>query len=385
MDLARAGGLHEADDLPARRSAHDRVVDEDDALVLEDAAHRVELHLDAEVADGLLRLDERPADVVIADQAESQRNARCLAVADRRAHARVGDRHHDVGFNRRLGGEDSAEVGAHLVDAAAEHVAVGPGEIDVLEYAVRQLRRRIGPDRPQATVADDQQLAGLDVPNVGGADQIQRAGLGADDPGVAELAERKRTEAVGIAGRNQPVLGQQHHRKRAADLRDRLDQRVFDGRRLRARIQVEDDLGIAGGLEDRTGAHQLVTQLARVDQVAIVGDGNLPVAAVDEEWLRVFDRAVAGRGIARVADRQMTAETVDRLFREGVGDLAHAACQPHALAVAGRDAGAFLSAVLQRVQTERGQGGGLGVAEDPKNAALVFKFVHRVARASRAG
>ena len=116
-------------------------------------------------------------DVVIADQAESQRSARRLAVADRRAHSRVGDRHDNVGFDQRLGGEDAPEIRPHLVDAAAEDVAVGTREVDVLEDTVCELRRRIGANRAQAAVADDQQLAGLDVADVGGADQIQGAGF----------------------------------------------------------------------------------------------------------------------------------------------------------------------------------------------------------------
>ena len=119
---------------------------------------------------------------------------------------------------------------------------------------------------------------GLDFALVGGADQIQRAGFRTDDPGVAEPAERERPEAVRIAGGDQPVLGQQHHREGAADLRDRLDQRLLDGRRLRSRVQVQHDLGIAGGLEDRSGPHEIVAKLARVDEIAVVADGDLAVA-----------------------------------------------------------------------------------------------------------
>ena len=49
-------------------AAHDRVVDEHDALAFENAAHRVQLDAHAEVADRLLRLDEGAADVVVADE-----------------------------------------------------------------------------------------------------------------------------------------------------------------------------------------------------------------------------------------------------------------------------------------------------------------------------
>ena len=93
--------------------------------------------LHAEVADRLLRLDERAADVVIADQAHPHRDARRLGEADGGADAGVGNRHDDVGLDRRLARQPAAELGAHLVDALAEHVAVGPREVDVLEHALR--------------------------------------------------------------------------------------------------------------------------------------------------------------------------------------------------------------------------------------------------------
>ena len=176
--------------------AHERVVQQDDALALENAADRVQLDLDAEVPDRLLRLDEGPADVVVADQPHPHRQLRLFREADRGADAGVGDRHDDVGVGRRFARQDAAELRAHLVDAAAEDVAVGPREVDVLEHAVRERLRRERLDRPQPAVADDEQLARLDVADVGGANQVERAGLGTDDPGVAEPAERQRAEAV---------------------------------------------------------------------------------------------------------------------------------------------------------------------------------------------
>ena len=46
--------------------------------------------------------------------------------------------------------QPAAEVGAHFVDALAEHIAVGPREVDVLEDALRRGRRRERLDRLQA-------------------------------------------------------------------------------------------------------------------------------------------------------------------------------------------------------------------------------------------
>src|SRR5262249_23142080 len=68
VDLAGSGVAQHANDLAARRAAHDRVVHDDDALALQHLRHRVQLDLHAEMPDALLGLDERAADVMVADQ-----------------------------------------------------------------------------------------------------------------------------------------------------------------------------------------------------------------------------------------------------------------------------------------------------------------------------
>src|SRR5262249_12867347 len=85
-----AGCAHHADDLAAGRAAHDRIVDENHALTTEDAAHRIQLYLHAEVSNGRLRLDERAADVVITNEAHAQRDAGFVRVPHRRTDTRVG-------------------------------------------------------------------------------------------------------------------------------------------------------------------------------------------------------------------------------------------------------------------------------------------------------
>ena len=205
------------------------------------------------------------------------------------------------------------------------------------------------------------------------ADEVERAGLGADDPGVAETAERERAESVGVSRGDQPVLGQEGERVGAADLRDRLADRLFDRRGSRSCIQVQDDFGVAAGLEDGPVEHQLVAQLERVDEIAVVRHGNLAVRAVDEERLRVLELAFAGGRIARVPDSDVTGERLQRLLVERFGDVAHGAGDPELDAVGRGDAGALLPAVLERVKAEVSEVGGLGMAEDSEDAALVFK------------
>ena len=53
----------------------------------------------------------------------------------------------------------------------------------------------------------------------------------------------------------------------------------------------EDNLAVDGGLKDRTLGFQFFTKLCRIDEVAIVTDGDLATAGVDDERLRVLDRA----------------------------------------------------------------------------------------------
>ena len=206
------------------------------------------------------------------------------------------------------------------------------------------------------------------------ADQVEGARLGADDPGVAEAAERERPEAVRIARGDQPVLGQHGERVGAADLRDRLADRLFDRCGLRAGVEVQDDFGVAAGLKDRAVAHELVAQLEGVDEVAVVAHGDLAVRAVDEEWLRVLELALARGRVACVPDRDVTGKRLQRLFVERLGDLPHRARDAKLLAVGGGNAGALLAAMLERVEAKVGEVGGLGMSEDSKNTTLVFKW-----------
>src|SRR5207237_229707 len=76
VDLSGARFAKHLHDFLRCRAADDRVVDQDDSFVFDDLAHGVQFHLHSEAPDRLLRLDERPADVVVADEPEGERNPR---------------------------------------------------------------------------------------------------------------------------------------------------------------------------------------------------------------------------------------------------------------------------------------------------------------------
>ena len=73
-----------------------------------------------------------------------------------------------------------------------------------------------------------------------------------------------------------------------------------------------------------------------------------------------------------MADGGVAGQALDHFAAgEGVADQAEAAFAVEAAAVEGDDAGGFLAAMLEGVQSERGDGGGLGVAEDAEHAAFL--------------
>ncbi len=65
-------------------------------------------------------------------------------------------------------------------------------------------------------------------------------------------------------------------------------------------------------LEDRALAHEVVLQLLRVDEIAVVRDGDLAVRAVDQDRLGVGEAALSGGGIARVTDGGVAGELSSR-------------------------------------------------------------------------
>ena len=71
VHLDGAGLAQHPDQRALGVAAHDRVVDDDQPLAADDVAQRVELEPDAQLPDGLARLDEGAADVGVLDQAQA--------------------------------------------------------------------------------------------------------------------------------------------------------------------------------------------------------------------------------------------------------------------------------------------------------------------------
>src|SRR5262252_689463 len=136
VHLARAGRPNHLDDLAAGRPAHDGIVHDDHALARQHLAVGVELHLDPEVADALLGLDEGTPHVVVADEAGVVGQARLFREAEGRPHSGVRHGDDEVCGHGMLARQLMPEGLAYGVHVAPPEDGVGPREVHVLEHAL---------------------------------------------------------------------------------------------------------------------------------------------------------------------------------------------------------------------------------------------------------
>src|SRR5713226_8211488 len=201
-----------------------------------------------------------------------------------------------------LPGEEAPKHLAAFVYGAAENNAVGTGEVDVLEDAllVWLFRRKV--NGLDSRLRDTHHLPGGDFANVLRVEEIESAGFRGCEPGVeaagrGEFAEDQRAEAAGIAYRVQFILRKHEKRIRAFDLIERVAERAGEIAGLRAGDQMDDDFGVAVGLEDGAAMLKLAAPLGGVGQVAVMAQRDLALVAIDHDRLRVQERLVAGRRI----------------------------------------------------------------------------------------
>src|SRR6478609_1142656 len=319
VHLGRAGLAEHADLRSLGVAAHDRVVDDDEALAADRVLERVELEPDAELAQGLRRLDEGAADIRVLDEALAERDPRLLRVAHGRRHARLRHTDDEVGVDGVLAREDASHLDAGLVHDPAADDGVGAGEVDVLEHAALGLGlgERV---RAQAVLVDDDELTGFDLADDGGADRLQGRRLGRDDPAPLEAAEREGTHAPRVAGGIQRRLVHEDERERALELGQQLEGGLLGRAVLVGREQRRDERGVggvaAGELAGDAGAAEVLVheglELDGVDEVAVVREGQRAAAGATERRLGVLPRGAARRRVARVADRDVATQRAER-------------------------------------------------------------------------
>ena len=203
-------------------------------------------------------------------------------------------------------------------------------------------RRRVEARR-DAFRSDDHQLAGLDLALVGGADQIEGAGFGGKHDRVLPLSfearnssHRQRTEAARIARRKDPVRAEHHQRKRAFDAAQRIGHRVRQSLFLGVRDQVNDDFGVAVGLEDRALGLQAMPDFLRVHQVAVVGQRNHALVRLHHDGLRIEaepNRRRWSSGCARWPASRAAGDSTSSVKMSATSPMARWACKVRPLEV----------------------------------------------------
>ncbi len=142
------------------------------------------------------------------------------------------------------------------------------------------------------------------------------------------------------------------------------------------RDQVNDDFGVAGGLEDRAALDQIGAQRHRVGQVAVMRDGKPAEIHIGIKRLDVADARLARRRIAVMADSGMAGQKIDdgRIAERAV-NKAKRLFAVKMLAVETDDAAGFLASVLQGMQPERRKRRRVVMAVHAKDAAFVVELV----------
>ena len=376
VDLGRAGAAEQGHDLLGGGAADDRIVDDDEAPPANDVSERVELHADTALAHRLRWLDERPAHVAVADHALAVRQTRPLGESGRRGRAGIGHRHDEVGVDRVLHGQLHTHQAPRLVEAAALHVGVRAGEVDEFEHAQRRCRVREPHRYGRAARLQDDELARLHVAHVLGADDVEARGLGAQDPAALLVVAPQPGRLTGGFGRRQPA---QHERPEsewiadaddsplveddegigAPDGRQHAAQRIDEIGRLIVGEQRGQELRVRARGQAGATARQPGQQVAGVHEIAVVADREGATRTEAKCRLGVLPDRRTGRRVAAVGDRQAAAQPRQAAFVEHRRDEAEVLVEHQLLAVAHRDAGRLLAAVLQREQAERGDLGRL--------------------------
>ena len=200
----------------------------------------------------------------------------------------------------------AAHIDACLADGDAAQAAVGSREVDILEDAEGLARLGEGELGADSLIVDHDNLSRLEVADEGRPDQVEGAGFGGEDPSVIKLAEGKGAQTAGIAEADDLVLSHDHHGKGPFETAQRADRPAHGFVGLGK--EVENDLAVDRGLEDGSAVLKLVPEGGSVDEVSVVGDGELSPCRVDAERLGVEKGARSGRRIADMADGARASE-----------------------------------------------------------------------------
>lgn len=133
---------------------------------------------------------------------------------------------------------------------------------------------------------------------------------------------------------------------------------------------MEYHLRVGAGVEDGTVLFQFRSQRVVVHEVAVVRHRHGAEPVTGDEGLHVVDIGLPGGGVPDVPDGGGAGEPGEFGLINDVGDETDAGDGAEDAVVDSDDSGALLAAVLESVEGEVAETGGVGVAVDANDAAL---------------
>ena len=331
------------------------------------------------LAQFLRRLDEGSSHILVLDQAHLVWQTGFFRIAGGRGQRGIRHANDHIGIDRRFLGQTRTHTLAGGMHVHAVNIGIRACEVDEFHRADGQLGLvRVLHDFV-AVVIHDHDFARADVAHQLGADDVERAGLGGEHIcAVLHLAKGERTEAVRIERADHGVLGHDQIGEAAMNGVERFLELFHESALRGTADEVHKHFGVGIGVEDRTFVLQLAAQGRAVGEVAVVAQGHISIMETENERLNVVGAARAGSGVAHVANRPVSLQAFDfSLVAEHLGQQTRSAMTDEMTIIVGDNAGTLLTAMLQRVQAEVGESGGVRVAPNAENTAFlvdVFEF-----------
>ena len=207
--------------------------------------------------------------------------------------------------------------------------------------------------RAQLAIFNNDQLTRLNVTNKGCTQCIQRTGLRCNHIGMHQLADAQRAESVRITRRNQLARRHDDEGICALNLTHRIEHCLLNAAALETLTHdgVCQHLSITGGTENAAGQLYLSAQLARVDKISVVCDGQIALAVGNAYRLCVFTRRMTGCGVTDMSYRNGARHAVQNLLIKHFVDQSDVLMTLDDAVVVDGDAACLLSSVLQCKQS----------------------------------
>jgi hypothetical protein len=139
--------------------------------------------------------------------------------------------------------------------------------------------------------------------------------------------------------------------------------------------QADGDFRVVARVERPSLGLELLHEFRRVRDVAVVRKGDAAGGRHDDLRLRGLLVRAGGRGVPRVPDAGVAPEFLHDARIEDLPDEAHRLVRAHLeLAVQRRDAGGFLAAVLERLESVIQERRNVLTSSDPHDAAVVVRL-----------